>query len=124
MTSSPSPQEALTLLYRQASLHSHPDRGGTTELMLRVNAAAEVLRGHATVVQSVRVDCAKKHCPRHAPSDNHTFRSGKNVGKSLDEISLSSLAWYADNSESDHFREMCLDWLHYRTAGLIADLSW
>ena len=37
------PEEALRVLYRRAALNTHPDRGGDTAAMQRVNAAHEVV---------------------------------------------------------------------------------
>lgn len=113
MTSSPSPSEALTLLYRHASLNTHPDRGGSTELMLRVNAAAEVLRRGVEPVH-----CMRLHCVGHVPFDNHVFASGRWRGMRMSEIPLSALAWHADVNNDSSLYDLAVEWLHYRVSAM------
>ncbi len=106
------PAEAVTILYRRASLRSHPDLGGSTAEMAEVNAAAEVLR-RAAPEPPVWSACTRPHTIEE-PED-WAIPFGKYTGQYWSELPLGYLSWLAEESYNQHSRNEALRWLHWRT---------
>ena len=54
----------ITKAYRTASRKAHPDSGGSTEAMTRVNAAYELLHNAPATVELAKLDWEKAHRPK------------------------------------------------------------
>lgn len=100
--------EAVALLYRFAAKAAHPDSGGTTESMQRVNAANAVLRACSMIpVQAAPLVPG-------AADERLTF--GKHKGKRLRDVPITYLAWCMDNLENETWREMAETVYEWRMA--------
>jgi curved DNA-binding protein CbpA len=103
--------EALRVLYRRASLHAHPDTGGSTSAMQEVNEAVSVLRG----APAARPAASGSHYPppEHPPEERIAF--GKHRGEYWSDLPLSYVAWLAAESFDNRTRRVAYSWLHWLT---------
>jgi hypothetical protein len=101
--------EAVTILFRFASLAVHPDRpGGDTTTMQRVVAAAELLRKGPAPIQG---QCALR--PNEA---DRVMPWGKHRGLPMGQLPLGYLGWMASDNDDPAVRRAALDVLHWRVA--------
>lgn len=95
---------ATQVLYRYAARTAHPDAGGSTEDMTRVNEAVGTLR-------SCRGADSKWVAEPRIASIVLDF--GKHAGRELRSVPMDYLKWMAENMERDAWRraaEQMLDW--------------
>lgn len=107
-----SAEQAISTLYRAAAQAVHPDHGGDTAAMQRVNAAAELLRSQSAPVPIYVEPCRRPHVQ---PPTYRLMPWGKHKGQSMADVPLSYLSWLTENATGYDVREAARTWLHWRT---------
>lgn len=101
------------MLFRLASRQAHPDAGGDTATMVRVNEAAEVLRGCSGHVGPYQMPPGTGWRP-YVADERLTF--GKFRGRRLADVPLDYLVWMRQNHDSVAWRSAAAQVLDWRLA--------
>jgi hypothetical protein len=96
-------QEAIRILYRHASVAAHPDTGGDTETMSRVNQARDILSGRYPASPPppppAPARCTRPHIDQ--PLSDPLMRWGKFRHEPMSDLPLGYLAWIVENIHDD-----------------------
>lgn len=93
--------------YRVVAKANHPDAGGSTKHMSRVNEAIEVIR-----LVGARITREPACIVRPGACDIE-LRAGKFSGLRLEEVPMSYLGWMAENWSGTDMRQAAVEVLHW-----------
>ena len=93
--------------YRVVAKANHPDSGGSTRVMARVNEAIEVIRGAGYRIPR------EPACGLRPGVCDLELSAGKFRGSRLEELPMSYLGWMAENWSGADMRQAAVEVLHW-----------